>query len=210
MPTGYTSYLQASNFDFKRWMTTVVPRAFGICYSLRDMPMDMTKEEIAGMISDSDDSYYVTSLAEHRKEHKRQSKRPDSEWKVLSKLSYVDDMNCYEQEMQKYQTERGRFLDTIAEIERLQTKVPENDPDNLFKNILDFAWKQLKETLKYDYSSPPTLPKQIDWRQYKQEKLDSLTDDIAYYEEKIRLHEHQGKNHSDMYHSFLNFIEENT
>lgn len=209
MPTGYTSQLKDINYDLRQWLTTIIPRAFGIMISLKDESIDSkaTIQQLRQKIEDAENGdYHARALDEAKKKLARLETRKDSTWK----------RDYYQQrkEDREYTEKRQREF-TVDAIEHNNVKhnlraLKEIADNEISQNIINFAIEQIESTIDFDYSesSMPTVSHIYNngWEYYKQTTLESCQRNIKYHTEQREKEIERCKERLEAYDDYVKFI----
>lgn len=183
MPTGYTGMIDRNpEMTTAQWIMQGLARAFGICVSLREDPLDLTEEQIKKRIVESEQQ----SVNYHEKELKQViaissvlAERTNSQWKGLWK---ADDRKRLK-ENAKSVTEANKMRERHEEIRRGLNKIlASNKIHEVTESIAKFGIQQLDlvaDDIVPNIREPMTL------RAYITEAISSNRKDIEYHTKEL-------------------------
>ena len=186
MPTGYTQQIIDGTVKTPKEFLHLCLRNFGICVSMRDMPLDSQEdytEYIKKYHQDSID--YVTKKLENEKEE-------------YARISNLSDDELYEMYVKKFSDDRDYFQKRTDEIKKQNAKyqsfydiIKGWDCSEEFSNIKNFALNQIdisKDDEDYyaDKLSKKMLTKEEfisnNKSKYKEDLLNYVKSDIDYHQ----------------------------
>ena len=189
MPTGYTQQILNENVKTPKEFLHLCLRNFGICVSMRDMPLDLQgdyTEYIKKFYQDSID-YHTKALENAKAEYE-------------SVINLFDD-DLYNDYVEKFSDNRDRYQRRTDEVKKQNAKyqpfydaIKNWDCSEEFSNIKDFALDQivLSKNDEDDYAdelSKEMLTKEEFISNYKDEYKEDLLmyakSDISYHQKEL-------------------------
>lgn len=178
MPTGYTSKIHDGKEVTAKEFIMDCSRAFGALIMMRDAPMDTpiperfepsmyAKEKAVEL---KNELARVQSLSEQEAMSEMESayrKRADAEFAYYNNQSILAD----------------RYKKLIEQVEKW------NPPTDDHRELKEFCLKQLNESLSFDclrIDKPYVAPDKPILDKWLNERIDGLTQEIAYYEKSHR------------------------
>jgi hypothetical protein len=182
MPTGYTHDLETRNYDLKGWIKESLARGMGICVTMRDSGT-MTEQQILAELEKGSGTYYLEKIESTRKELKR-LQVATSEEVYYAQTGVLDAARAkYASDLNEYKTKKALHIDAIESTKKLLSKAVETNQSEVVINTIKFGLDQLIQALSWDYGTPPPEPKIFSQTvdQWKEERIESLKKDLAYY-----------------------------
>ena len=178
MPTGYTDMIDRNpKMTAKQWIMEGIARAFGVCVTLRDEPMDLTEEQIKERIAKDghgDVAWHQMELAKAIQEKAEIEKRTPQEWRKAWRKSEAEKVKGNIESTARAEKMATRHNKIREELELLAN----SEVDEFTKTVAKYGLNQLEivkdETEPY-INAPVTL------KFFKIETIRSNTRDIAYH-----------------------------
>ena len=189
MPTGYTQPIIDGTVKTPKEFLHLCLRNFGICISMRDMPLESQEdytEYIKKYYQDSL-SHHVEELADARKEYERINNLSDDELYEIYVKRFSDDRDYYQKRTDVIKEQNAKYQSFYDAIKNW-------DCSEEFSNIKKFALDQIdisKEAEDYyaDELSKEMLTKEefiADGKcEYKEELLKATEWDVEYNQERL-------------------------
>ena len=189
MPTGYTQQIIDGTVKTPKEFLHLCLRDFGICVSMRDMPLDSQgayTEHIKKSYQDSM-GYHTKALENAKKEYERVINLSDDDLYEMYVKKFTDNRDYYQKRtdvVKKQNAQYQSFYDAIKNW----------DCSEEFSNIKKFALDQIdisKEDEDYyaDELSKEMLTKEEfisnDKSKYKEDLLKHAKSDISYHQEEL-------------------------
>ena len=184
MPTGYTAELDDKNKTTEEWFTQDLVRAFGICVTLREEPLGLSKSAIRSKMEkdyDEEMRHHTDALKSAKVDYQKMKKYQQLQWKALTAMENVRRRESNEKEMTKtreLQSIHDRVMKDLWAIKNSGTV------SDITQKIAEFGLQQLELT---KHECQPFLEQEpIYWSEYKSEVMQKLQRDIDYYTEQIQ------------------------
>ena len=187
MPTGYTQPIIDGTVKTPKEFLHLCLRNFGICISMRDMPLDSQEdytEYIKKYYQDSL-SHHVEELAYARKEYERINNLSDDELYEIYVKRFSDDRDYYQKRTDEIKNQNAKYQSFYDAIKNW-------DCSEEFSNIKKFALDQINiskddEDYYTDELSKEMLTKEefISEGKYKEELLKNSKWDIDYHQKEL-------------------------
>ena len=205
MPTGYTQQIIDGTVKTPKEFLHLCLRNFGVCISMRDMPLDTPQVDYTEYIKryyQDTIGYYAKALENAKKEYARISNLSDDDLYEMYVKKFSDNRDYYQERTDKIKKQNAKYQSFYDAIESW-------DCSEEFDNFKRFALNQIKisRELVVDYKDELSkkiltkeefisndkskykedLLKQAKWNiDYHQEQLDAITKDmndtLAFYE----------------------------
>ena len=140
MPTGYTALIEDGKVKSPAEFLHACLRNFGICWSLRDEDIPMTKKDIESDIAKS----LQDTIDYHRKEL-------ESAYKRLKTVDSLSDNDLFKKYMKEYGDKYSRYMGYYAEslkkdevYDKYLDAIKAWQPSKDFQSIKDFAIEQIE------------------------------------------------------------------
>ena len=204
MPTGYTQSIIDGTVKTPKEFLHLCLRNFGVCASMRDMPLDSQGDYTESIKKYYQDSmgYHTKALENAKKEYERVINLSDDDFYEMYVKKFTDNRDYYQKradEVKKQNTKYQVFYDAIKNWDCSEEfdniKKFALDQIDISKNDEDYYTDELsKEMLtKEEFISngkskyEEDLLEQTKWNiDYHQERLDAITknmnDALAFYE----------------------------
>jgi len=201
VPTGYTAVLEENNYDLIKWLKVVVPRNFGLCFNLRDEPLDAysTEYELRKKIGKGT-YYHKNQLQEEYKKLDKYEKYTKEDWEKEKKE--LDDRNKASHKESK--TRNGYHQKKHKDCKKkIKLLLSETDAEAIC-NFLKFALDQLdlvqsEHTYLFEFEKK-TL------EEYIKDKFSDIRRDIKYHIEEDKKEEGRIKERLELYDKYISFI----
>ena len=191
MPTGYTQPIIDGTVKTPKEFLHLCLRNFGICISMRDMPLDSQEDYIEYIKKYYQDSIdYVTKKLENEKEeYARISNLSDDELYEMYVKKFSDDRDYYQKRTDEIKTHNAKYQSFYDAIKNW-------DCSEEFSNIKKFALDQIdisKEDEDYyaDKLSKEMLTKEEfisnGKSKYKEDLLEQIKWDIDYHQKELHI-----------------------
>ena len=205
MPTGYTQKIIDGTVKTPKEFLHLCLRNFGICNSIRDMPLDTSQGDYAEYIKKSYQdsiSYHTKALENAKAEYERVINLSDDDFYEMYVKEFSNNRDCYQKrmdEIKKQNVKYQSFYDAIKSwhcseefisIKRFalyQIKLSK-EAEDCYANELSKKMLTKKEFIYNDKSKyKESLLKNAEWEiSYHQEKLDAITKNmniaLTFYE----------------------------
>ena len=215
MPTGYTAKLQDMEFNTEEWLTTVMPRAFGICISLRDEGLDLNEKEILKKLTEHNStSYYEKQLTEANKDLEEMGKRTQDEWIKAFEDYKKEETNWIKEHLEKISKDREGYEKSKKKCESLLDKA---DGNEIATSIIQYAVSQISETIDWDCGDKTISDYQKKIQQlengslddFQKEIIESIKWEIDYNNKRIEETSEIVESSLKSYKDFVGFVKEN-
>ena len=189
MPTGYTQQIIDGTVKTPKEFLHLCLRNFGVCISMRDMPLDSQ-----GDYTESIKKYYQDSMGYHTKELENAKTEYD-------RISNLSDDELYEMYVKKFSDNRDYYQKRADEVKKQNAQyqsfydaIKNWDCSEEFSNIKKFALDQIdisKEAEDYytDELSKEMLTKEEfisnSKSKYEEDLLNQTKWDIDYHQEQL-------------------------
>lgn len=178
MPTGYTADIK-DGISFKEFLLNC-SRAFGALVHLRDQPDAEIPDEIEPK------TYHKEKLSELRSELKKVNQMEDEE--ILEEWEQIRDdaIGRAEKSISEAQELREKYEDMLEKVKDWEP------PTEDHQNLKDFMIEQIEKSIDFDCSKTYSQKQLVNWKnkekpspyEYRQQRIESIQDDIKYHEEK--------------------------
>ena len=188
MPTGYTQQIIDGTVKTPKEFLHLCLRNFGVCISMRDMPLDTPQVDYTEYIKryyQDTIGYYSKALENAKKEYARISNLSDDDLYEMYVKKFSDNREYYQKrtdEVKKQNAQYQSFYDVIKNW----------DCSEEFSNIKKFALDQIdisKDDEDYyaDELSKEMLTKEefISEGKYKEDLLKATESDVEYNQERL-------------------------
>lgn len=210
MPTGYTYQLEEMNYDVRKWLTEVIPRAMGMCVMLREESDDLSKDQIRQKLVESESSYYSKSLKKLTAELKEEQLRSDKKWKGVLEKNKQKDIKNHENRIKEWNEKRENHISSLNEIIDIQIKA-KNANCKIANDCLKFASQQLETVINSEYCKEyePKLSsiQTKTWQEYKEDIIDNTKEDIVYYKKHLKDDKDRIQGRLKAFDEYTNFVE---
>lgn len=205
MPTGYTAQLEGMDFDARRWLAETVPRAFGVCVSMRDDGLNLTREQILKKLEEElDHNYHSKAIASATAELEEAKKLTKADWERKMKASNSRQASEARKRLAEKAAKKVKYLAALADLKELQKKAT----TEFEKNVVKYGIEQLEmvadEYEPSDYDKPE-LPEDVE--EYKRATLARLRDNIAYNRKHLQEDTARIKERMKLYKEWLAFVD---
>lgn len=189
MPTGYTQQILNGNVKTPKEFLHLCLRNFGICVSMRDMPLDLQgdyTEYIKKFYQDSID-YHTKALENAKAEYER----------VIN----LSDDDLYNDYVEKFSDNRDRYQRRTDEVKKQNAKyqlfydaIKNWDCSEEFSNTKDFALDQIVLSKNDEDDYADELSKEMFTKEefisnykdeYKEDLLMYVKSDISYHQKEL-------------------------
>ena len=182
MPSGYTSELVEKNLNFRQF-ALLCARAFGVCISMRDDPLDKPIPEKIEPIS----TYHRDELARAKQKLKKllslKTKSAREKWAV-------DKINEDLASSEKFKKEEGND-NTISKYEEMLDKVKNwTPPTSEHAELKKFMTQQLMESIKWDAHTDY-------WSEAITRLEQKLENPLEFYKEEVKKAKESVKYHQE-------------
>ena len=189
MPTGYTQQIIDGTVKTPKEFLHLCLRNFGVCISMRDMPLDSHgdyTEYIKKFYQDSM-GYHTKALENAKAEYERVNNLSDDDFYEMYVKKFTDNRDYYQKIADKVKKQNSKFQSFYDAIKSW-------DCSEEFDNIKSFALKQIdvsKEDEDYyrDELSKKMLTKEEfitnDKSKYKEDLLKQAEWDIDYHQKQL-------------------------
>jgi hypothetical protein len=184
MPTGYTAQLKDMNYNLRQWLTTVIPRAFGMMVSFRDdiiSSKDSIKQLRDKIKNEADNHYHQDALIKAEKKLLKLERRKDSTWKREYYKKRKEDREYTEERLGPFSIDAVEHDNVKHNLHALK-EIADNE---ISQNIINFAIEQIESTIEFDYSesSMPTVSHLYyeGWEKYKEETISGCEWSVNYH-----------------------------
>lgn len=187
MPTGYTQQIIDGTVKTPKEFLHLCLRNFGVCISMRDMPLDSQVDYTEYIKKYYQDTigYYTKALENAKKEHARISNLSDDDLYEMYVKKFSDNRDYYQERTDKIKKQN-------AEYQSFYDAIKNWDCSEEFSNIKKFALNQIdisKDDEDYyaDELSKEMLTKEefISEGKYKEELLKNSKWDIDYHQKEL-------------------------
>ena len=189
MPTGYTQQIIDGTVKTPKEFLHLCLRNFGVCISMRDMPLDSQVDYTEYIKKYYQDTigYYTKALENAKKEYTRISNLSDDDLYEMYVKKFSDNRNYYQERTDKIKKQN-------AEYQSFYDAIKNWDCSEEFSNIKKFALNQIdisKEAEDYyvDELSKEMLTKEefiADGKcEYKEDLLKATESDVEYNQERL-------------------------
>lgn len=169
MPTAYTcNLIKEEELSFKDFALKCA-RAFGACIDMRDEPTDAPIPE-----EFKQSTYYKEKLNHAKEELELFKKMTDEDFKSKAEENFKAELKYYEDEINKNNFTLKRYKTMLNKV---KDWVP---PTTEHEGLKNFMIDQITSSINFD-SYIPTKPKVKTLKETKNEMLESILHDIAYY-----------------------------
>ena len=187
MPTGYTQQIIDGTVKTPKEFLHLCLRNFGVCISMRDMPLDSQVDYTESIKKYYQDSmgYHAKALENAKKEYDRISNLSDDDLYEMYVKKFSDNRNYYQERTDKIKKQN-------AEYQSFYDAITNWDCSEEFSNIKKFALDQINiskddEDYYADELSKEMLTKEefISEGKYKEELLKNSKWDINYHQKEL-------------------------
>ena len=191
MPTGYTQPIIDGTVKTPKEFLHLCLRNFGVCISMRDMPLDSQvdyTESIKKYYQDSL-SHHVEELAYAKKEYERINNLSDDELYEIYVKRFSDDRDYYQKRTDVIKEQNSKYQSFYDAIKNW-------DCSEEFSNIKKFALDQIDiskedEDFYADKLSKEMLTKEEfisnEKSKYKEDLLEQINWDIDYHQKELHV-----------------------
>ena len=188
MPTGYTQQIIDGTVKTPKEFLHLCLRNFGVCISMRDMPLDTPQVDYTEYIKryyQDTIGYYSKTLENAKKEYARISNLSDDDLYEMYVKKFSDNRDYYQKRTDVTKKQNAKYQSFYDAIENW-------DCSEEFNNIKKFALDQIdisKDDEDYyaDELSKEMLTKEefISEGKYKEELLKATESDVEYNQERL-------------------------
>ena len=189
MPTGYTQQIIDGTVKTPKEFLPLCLRNFGVCISMRDMPLDSQVDYTESIKKYYQDSmgYHAKALENAKAEYERVINLSNDELYEMYVERFSDNRNYYQERTDKVKKQNAKYQSFYDAIKNW-------DCSEEFSNIKDFALNQIdisKDDEDYykDELSKEMLTKEEfisnDKSKYKDDLLKQTKWDIDYHQEQL-------------------------
>ena len=191
MPTGYTQPIIDGTVKTPKEFLHLCLRNFGICISMRDMPLDSQEdytEYIKKYYQDSL-SHHVEELAYARKEYERISNLSDDELYEMYVERFSNDRDYYQKRTDEIKTQNAKY-------QSFYDAIKDWDCSEEFSNIKKFALDQIDISKEDEDFYADKLSKEMLTKEefisngkskYKEDLLEQINWDIDYHQKELNV-----------------------
>lgn len=174
MPTGLTATLIGENERSFKDFALLCARHFGPLFFMRDDPLD---KDIPDEVPTADADYYENKLLESLKRLENFKLLTKDDYAVKAKEQFDEDIKMYEASIEKNELIRYRYSSMLKKV---MAWVPPSDDHAQIKK---FMIEQIEGSMNSDIHDH-SKPKLLSGKQWSDNELKSITEDIKYYENK--------------------------
>jgi hypothetical protein len=182
MPTGYTSMLEQNpNLSTEQWVLTGLARAFGICITLKEEPMNLTEKQILERLSEDDSvNYNIEAQAKAKADCELFAKRSEEDWRKAWELNEIERVKSNNESAKRTKKIADRHDKVMSDLKHLYIS---DKIHPLTKNIIKFGIEQLN--LVKDEGKPFIIPAHT-LEEYKEIYIESAKKDLAYHNRELK------------------------